>query len=460
MLYLLVLLALGSSCRSLTTQLADSEALYLSGQFPEAAATLSVPSSPSKALLPNLYRASSHLMAAQYDMCLADLDAAETGLQEQDDSINWMDHYLGRTYDGLMLNTYQAIVYLMLGNPDHARVALNRLEERQGTAARRNQRAIAKAQEDMQKERDNAGNEAVATLDQATKNPKNSIQLSEYQHLLDQWGAYTDYESPAGSFLSGVFRLLYMEDRSDADKAVFQLRKTYGMTNARVAQMLYDLAEQRAAGRLSRDALDDYVVVLFENGLGPVKEERRYELFIPISRPLYVGVVLPVLRERSAAYPHLELLDEVTPLGATEPLCSVDRLVATEFRKELPWLIASAVTEAVLKTTLQVIAMEVARKNYGSDTAFVVGLLGAALADVTTNADVRGWNLLPKEYQAALVARPKSGRLGIAVPGAATPFVQVELPPGPALVFVKIPMAGLPALVTVTGPNAATPAVN
>jgi hypothetical protein len=202
--------------------------------------------------------------------------------------------------------------------------------------------------------------------------------------------------------------------------------------------------------------VDDFVVVLFENGMGPYKEERRFDLFIPLREPIYAGIALPVLLERPAAYPYLELRDGASSLGPTLPLCSVDRLVATEFRKELPWIIASAVTEAVIKTTLQVIAMVAARQSYGHDAALVVGLLGSTLSYATTNADVRGWNLLPKEYQAAVVRRPASGRLDIAVPNSALPFVQVELPPGPALVYVKIPAAGLPALVTVTGPRAAS----
>ncbi|MBR4518419.1 MAG: hypothetical protein IKO65_05410 [Victivallales bacterium] len=461
LLCLLALVTLLNSCETMTSQLAKSQALYQSGQYTAAAAAPKVPSDPSKALLPNLYRASSHLMAAQYGECLSDFSAAEDGLQAQDASINWFDHYLGRTYDGLMLQTYQALVYLILGQPDRARVALNRLEEWQGKAARRNQRAIAKAQEEIKNERSQAGNAAaVASLDKANQNAKNKQQLSEYQHLLDQWGAYEDFASPAGSFLSGAFRLLYMEDRSDADKAVFQLRKTYGMTNSEPARQLYELAEQRAAGKLSRNAMDDYVVVLFENGLGPFKVERRYEIFIPLSRPVYAGIALPVLVEQPAAYPYLELQDGSSSLGRTLPLCSIDRLVATEFRKELPWIIASAVTKAVIKTTLQVIAMEVASKNYGRDAALVTGIIGSALAYATTNADVRGWNLLPKEYQAAVVPRPSSGRLSLTAPGMASSFVQVELPPGPSLVYVKIPVAGMPALVTVTGPRASAPQQN
>ena len=99
--------------------------------------------------------------------------------------------------------------------------------------------------------------------------------------------------------------------------------------------------------------------------------------------------------------------------------------------------------------------MEPASRSSDSGAALLVGLVGSAISYVTTNADVRGWNLLPKEFQAAGIRRPASGRLDIAAPGIAAPFVQVELPPGPALVYVKIPVAGNPALVTVMGPRTA-----
>ena len=392
-------------------------------------------------------------MAADYGSALEALSAAEGILDEQDQSLNWGGHYLGRSYDGLMLHTYQALVYLIQGNRSFARVALNRLEERQGKAARRNAKAIEQTQREIAEERD-AQQEpgAVECLELAGQNAENQQKLTEYQHLLDQWGAYADFESPAGRFLSGVFRLLYQEDQSDAEKAVFQLKRCYGTTNAETARILYDLAEGRAAGKIPREELDDLVVVLFENGLGPVKQEVRYEILVPLNRPVYAGIALPILVERPAAYARLDLYNGFSRLGETRPLCSIDRLVATEFRKEMPWLVAKAVTGTVLKVAAQVLISTAVKEQYGQGWGLAASIIGAGVAYATTNADVRGWNLLPKEFQAAVLRRPESGLLGIHQPNAAMPFVQVELPPGPALVYVKIPAPGLPALVTVTGP--------
>ena len=449
------LLLLASGCRSLERQLADSEELFWSGQYQAAADAIKVPAEPtSEALLPNLYRASNHLMAAQFDQCLNDLVLAEDGFIEQDNSVNWMGHYLGRTYDGLMVQTYRALTYLILGDSEYARVAFNNLELRQGEASRRSRKAIEKAQGEIDAEREKSASQGtLGYLDSTLQNSDNQAKLEQCQRLLDQWGAYADYESPIGRFLSGLFRLFYLTDQSDADKAIFQLKRAYGMTNSEVAKMLWDLAEMRADGKISRTAMQDYVVVVFENGVGPVKEEQRYELFIPYEDPIYVGIALPMLVEQDAAYPFLTLLDGNQTIGQTTTLCSIDRLVATEFRKELPWIITKEVTSAVIKAVLQVVAIEVTRNNYGGLAAIGVGLVGSGLAYVTTSADVRGWNLLPKEYQAAIVHRPASGRLGIATPDSSSSFVEIELPPGPALVYVKIPAAGLPALVNVMGPE-------
>ena len=453
--YCLCALLFVTGCSSLEQQLAHSESLFLSGQYHVATAPLKISAQPtSEALLSNLYRASIHLMDADFTQFLADLEFAEAGLEEQDNTTNWGNHYLGRTYDGLMVQTYRGLAYLFLGNPAYARVAFNRLELRQGEASRRNQRSIEKTQKKIANERNTPKNQnALIYLDKVAEDSNNRAKLDAYQHLLDQWGAYADYESPIGRFLSGLFRLFYMEDPNDAEKAVFQLKRAYGMTESKVARQLYDLAEMLASGKIGRERLENCVVVLFENGMGPAKEENRYEFFIPFYDPVYVGIALPVLVEQEAAYPHLTLLNGTQRIGQTSLLCSIDRLVASEFRKELPWIIAKEITTAVIKVALQITATETARKKNGDLAAFLVGVSGSTISYCTTKADVLGWNLLPKEYQAALIPRPKSGILGIATPNSSTAFTEVVLPHGPTLVYVKIPVAGLPALVKVISPD-------
>jgi len=74
--------------------------------------------------------------------------------------------YEGRTYDGVMLNTYKALNYLQLGEPDKARVELIRAYQRQQDAVEINKKRIAKVQEEAANSKDNAA------IDKAQRDPK------------------------------------------------------------------------------------------------------------------------------------------------------------------------------------------------------------------------------------------------------------------------------------------------
>ncbi|MEI9962927.1 MAG: hypothetical protein WDM76_17970 [Limisphaerales bacterium] len=59
--------------------------------------------------------------------------------------------YRGRYYDGIMLNTYKALNYLQLNEPDKTRVELIRAYQRQQDAVEDNKRRIEKVQEEPPK---------------------------------------------------------------------------------------------------------------------------------------------------------------------------------------------------------------------------------------------------------------------------------------------------------------------
>ena len=64
--------------------------------------------------------------------------------------------YEGRAYDGIMLNTYKALNYLALGEPDKARPELIRAYQRQQDAVADNQKRIEKVQDEAAKNKDSA----------------------------------------------------------------------------------------------------------------------------------------------------------------------------------------------------------------------------------------------------------------------------------------------------------------
>ena len=64
--------------------------------------------------------------------------------------------YEGRAYDGIMLNTYKALNYLALGEPEKARPELIRAYQRQQDAVQDNQKRIEKVQDEAAKNKDSA----------------------------------------------------------------------------------------------------------------------------------------------------------------------------------------------------------------------------------------------------------------------------------------------------------------
>ncbi len=430
----------------------EANLLYNAGNYRGAAAEIGETEGTSADLLSNLYLGSCHFMAGDFDAANLAFRKAEAGFLEQDTSWNWGNAYLGKTFDGIATHAYLALALLAKGKPDNARVFFNRLDASQGKAADRNYRYIRQQQEETRRQATENG-DANAMLRRTQDNAANQRALQKYQQQLATWGAYADYENPAARFLSGLFRLLHRVDRDDAEKAVFHLRKAYGMTESPVAKDAWDLAEAFASTRISQRQLAQKVFVVFENGLCPEKEEYRIDLVIPYDAPVHVGFALPQLRQRGEAFPHLLLRQNGIILAKTTPLCDFDRIAATEFQHDLPALIAAAVTETVVKTVLQIIAIEVMRKQYGDDYAFLTGLAGSALSEATTSADLRNWDLLPKNYQAAIFDRPADGKIQVAAHNGIQ-LADLALPPaGPVLVYVKAPTAGPAPLVLVLPGN-------
>jgi len=180
------------------------------------------------------------------------------------------------------------------------------------------------------------------------------------------------------------------------------------------------------------------VWTIFENGLGPVKDEVRIDIPLLLKQVKYVGIALPKLHFRDAAYPALEIRNGSDVLGTTEELFNMDAVVAKEFQIELPQAVTRAVLSVLIKTAMQYEA-EQAGGQLGS-------ILGAVYTAATTGADTRIWTSLPKNFQVARFSRPADGRLSITAPGGTSPLLQVDLPQAHfAIVYIKIPAAGAPA---------------
>jgi hypothetical protein len=332
--------------------------------------------------------------------------------------------YLGEEYDGIMVNTYKALNFMALGENDQARVEFNRALDRQRRAKEKFAQEIEKLQNELDKEQEKKDSQVKENVD----NPEINKLITEKYPGLYEFEAYPDFVNPFTTYIAGVFFNLV----GDSSKAVTFLKESYGMVrdNEYVAQDLA-VTEQVLDGRAE---LKDTVWIIFENGLGPVKEEFRIDipLFIASDNVKYFGIALPRLVFREQAYPYLSVRAGGNNYN-TQIVGDMDRVVQTEFSKDFKGIL----TRAIISATAKVVAQYALNKN-DSTAPKIVSLLATVYSYATTAADVRIWTTLPKNFQVARLPMPPDRLITIEPPGGES--FPVEIPACKnAFVYVRIP---------------------
>jgi hypothetical protein len=333
--------------------------------------------------------------------------------------------YLGEEYDGIMVNTYKALNFMALGENDQARVEFNRALDRQRRAKEKFTKEIQKLQNELDKEQEKEDSQVKKNI----HNPEVNKLINEKYPGLNEFEAYPDFVNPFTTYIAGVFFDLI----GDYSKAVTFLKESYGMVkdNEYIARDLA-VTEQILDGQAE---LKDTVWVVFENGLGPVKEEFRIDipLFIASDQVKYFGIALPMLKFREQAYPYLSIKAEGKNYD-TQMVANMDRVIQTEFSKDFKGIL----TRAIISATSKAVAQYALDKNDNSSPK-IVSLLATVYTMATTAADVRIWTTLPKNFQVARLPIPADRKIIIEPPGGGS--FPVEIPAcRNALVYVRIPL--------------------
>ncbi len=236
--------------------------------------------------------------------------------------------YEGRAYDGIMLNTYEALNYLQLGEPDKARVELIRAYQRQQDAVEINKKRIAAAQAQATatntttaasgsqfKKRAkspantnataNAGvttTNSPAAVDKAQQDPKFQAQIQGVYAGLGNLKPYADYVNPFTVYLDGLFFMANAADASDLERAHKSLERVVGFApdNNYVKQ---DLAA--VDGVMQGKPLTPTTYVIFETGCAPVREQIRIDIPVLLPKVPYVGAAFPTLKPQGNYLPSL-----------------------------------------------------------------------------------------------------------------------------------------------------------
>ena len=249
--------------------------------------------------------------------------------------------YEGRSYDGIMLNTYKALNYLQLGEPDKARVELIRAYQRQQDAVEINKKRIEAAQSQATatntaattddsgskfKKRANSPANADATantnsaaVDKAQKDPKFQAQMQGIYNGLGNLKPYANYVNPFTVYLDGLYFMANPADASDLERAHKSLERVAGFDpdNQYVKQ---DLAA--VDGVMQGKPLTPTTYVIFETGCAPVRDQIRIDIPVLLPRVPYVGAAFPTLKFQGNYLPSLTVI-------ANSPIVTANDTVTT-----------------------------------------------------------------------------------------------------------------------------------
>jgi uncharacterized protein len=221
--------------------------------------------------------------------------------------------YVGRAYDGIMLNTYKALNYLQLGEPDKARVELIRAYQRQQDAVDANKKRIEKTQAEAAKIKDKKA------VDKAQKDPKFNTKMNGAYATLDTLKAYADYVNPFTVYLDGLFFMANAADASDLERAHKSFERVAGY-NPENPYVKRDLAA--LDGLMQGKPLTPTTYVIFETGCAPIRDQIRIDIPTFIPQSPYAGAAFPTFKPQGH---HLSSLT----VTANSPIVTANDTVTT-----------------------------------------------------------------------------------------------------------------------------------
>ena len=252
--------------------------------------------------------------------------------------------YQGKIFEGGLIDYYQAINSIMLGDESGARVDFNRFDVRMENAQRQFASFKKEVQKEQQKELEEKGAE---TSKQSYAKIKTEIDGG----IADVPGRQADSKIrlSAGEFMSGVFRATSSAKQDkEADKVA---RPILAAGKAASTRQGTDLAT-KTANQLKGTGYESKgkVYVIYEDGVGPTFKEFRIDLplFLVSSKVMYSGIALPRFIPGRPAFGYLTLANL-----QTAEFSNITNTAGMDFSVAYPGLVTKAITSTVIKTAAQ-----------------------------------------------------------------------------------------------------------
>ncbi|MER1941612.1 hypothetical protein ABS755_13015 [Castellaniella sp. FW104-16D08] len=320
--------------------------------------------------------------------------------------------YQGKIHQGVLIDYYQAINHLMLGDEANTRVDLNRLQVRQGNAETQ-LKAYIKTVNQTSKDGLRDDNNAGARESLSEIGPKIADGIKDLPSGLKK----SKIRLAAGDVMSAVFRATssaQSDKRQSLSRNMLKSANTSSATRGGNAVIAYLNRELKR----NKGALDNKVILVYEDGIGPSLKEFRLDLplFIVTNKVTYTGIALPQFVPGHAAFGNLKVGAGKTQ-QETATLTDINELAALEFDAGYKGVVTKAVISTTIKTAAQaVINHQIDEQKMDPLVGSLLKLGTGAAQYALTKADTRAWANLPNTIQMVVVDRPASGNLQLTGP--------------------------------------------
>ena len=300
--------------------------------------------------------------------------------------------YRGSSFERVLVHTYLALNFLLQHDRENARVEILQAYAQQKQAREEHEKRIRKTMDEAGKKKwDTSGITAkvhAAYADQRglLKKAGNVYQNAFTYYLSaivyemgdDDSNAYIDAKTVHAlnpNFLPARRDLLRYSRRLGLRSDYEKWRRQFGE----------DLEESVPQGH-------GEILLLFQCGLGPVKEEAKIALPIPLKDHLsLVTIAIPKYRSRPNAVREARLWVDGKDLGSTHALMDVEATAVRSLWDEAPGIAFRQLLRAAGRFT----AAEYAKRRLGNLAFLSAVLLGYAVEQ----ADLRSWISLPRDFQ-------------------------------------------------------------
>jgi len=328
--------------------------------------------------------------------------------------------YEGDGYERVMLHHYQSLNFLKKKDLDGAGVEVRRANSEQEEALKRFESEVEKAQKAAEEKKiDENSQTAVSTqyaqMDEVAGKVKNSFQNAYtfyvsgfiYELLNQSNDAYIDYKKALE---------IYPENRY-LQKDVIRLAEALNMGEDLAALKSRFGIETQAKG--SEDGTNGELLVLFEDGLAPQKQEVKIPL--PIPNAGLVTIAFPIYREQWSPQTPVSVSADGIPLGDTDPICDVRALAVKALKEKVPVIATRQIIRAIARG---------ASNNFAKNQFGDLGTIGMSLVNYATeNADLRSWITLPSNVQVLRASLPSGARkISLQHPSVGAAYADVEIP--------------------------------